>query len=68
LHAAASNSQHPFGNPASERPTARERDARSSALGFAPQPYDWFALSRMMTQQARHLPKTALLLARLRMT
>jgi hypothetical protein len=25
----------------------------SSALGFASQPYDWFAFSRMMTLQAR---------------
>ena len=24
-----------------------------SALGFASQPYDWFAFSRMMTLQAR---------------
>jgi len=61
-------SQHPFGNPATEQLTVREHDVRRPALGFAPQPYGWFAFSRMMTQQARHSPKTALLLTCLRLT
>ncbi len=41
---AASDSQHPFGGQA----TSQLR----LALGFAPQPCDWFAFSRMKTLQA----------------
>ena len=36
------DSQHPFGNPAA---TA----CKATVLGFASQPFDWFAFSRMMT-------------------
>ena len=38
------DSQHPFGGQATGH--------FWPALGFAPQPYDWFAFSRMMTLQA----------------
>ena len=40
------NSQHPFGDQAATT-------CKVMALGFASQPYDWFAFSRMMTLQAR---------------
>jgi hypothetical protein len=40
------NSQHPFGNPATTI-------CKIEVLGFASQPFDWFAFSRMMTLQAR---------------
>jgi hypothetical protein len=40
------DSQHPFGNQATTR-------CKFVALGFASQPFDWFAFSRMMTLQAR---------------
>jgi hypothetical protein len=40
------DSQHPFGDQATTR-------CKFVALGFASQPYDWFAFSRMMTLQAR---------------
>ena len=40
------NSQHPFGDQAAT-------SCKFVALGFASQPYDWFAFSRMMTLQAR---------------
>jgi hypothetical protein len=40
------DSQHPFGNQAST-------SCKFVALGFASQPFDWFAFSRMMTLQAR---------------
>ena len=40
------DSQHPFGNPATTI-------CKIAALGFASQPFDWFAFSRMMTLQAR---------------
>jgi hypothetical protein len=36
------NSQHPFGDQAAT-------SCKFVALGFASQPYDWFAFSRMMT-------------------
>jgi len=39
------DSQHPFGNPATTI-------CKITALGFASQPFDWFAFSRMMTLQA----------------
>jgi hypothetical protein len=40
------DSQHPFGNPATTT-------CKVAVLGFASQPFDWFAFSRMMTLQAR---------------
>ena len=40
------DSQHPFGNPATTT-------CKVTVLGFASQPFDWFAFSRMMTLQAR---------------
>ena len=40
------DSQHPFGDQATAT-------CKVVALGFASQPYDWFAFSRMMTLQAR---------------
>jgi len=40
-----SDSQHPFGGQAASH-------KKWSALSFAPQSFDWFALSRMMTLQA----------------
>ena len=40
------DSQHPFGDQATTK-------CKFEALGFASQPYDWFAFSRMMTLQAR---------------
>ena len=40
------DSQHPFGDQATAI-------CKIVALGFASQPYDWFAFSRMMTLQAR---------------
>ena len=46
----ADGSQHPFGNQATI-PCHAEAPP-SMALGFAPQPCDWFAFSRMMTLQA----------------
>jgi len=39
------DSQHPFGDQATAM-------CKIVALGFASQPYDWFAFSRMMTLQA----------------
>jgi hypothetical protein len=39
------DSQHPFGDQATAI-------CKIVALGFASQPYDWFAFSRMMTLQA----------------
>src|SRR5262245_14237207 len=44
------DSQHPFGNPATATDCEFQRNRRTrAALGFASQPYDWFAFSRMMT-------------------
>jgi hypothetical protein len=40
------DSQHPFGDQATAV-------CKTVALGFASQPCDWFAFSRMMTLQAR---------------
>jgi hypothetical protein len=40
------DSQHPFGNPATTT-------CKVEVLGFASQPFGWFAFSRMMTLQAR---------------
>jgi hypothetical protein len=45
------HSQHPFGNQAAVRVFHARHEVRP-ALGFAPQPCDWFAFSRMMTPQA----------------
>jgi hypothetical protein len=45
------HSQHPFGNLASVRVFHARHEVRP-ALGFVPQPYDWFTFSRMMTPQA----------------
>ncbi len=44
VHIAASDSQHPFGGQATGQ--------KWPALGFASQPCDWFAFSRMKTLQA----------------
>jgi hypothetical protein len=44
--------QHPFGNPATGPQNRGNHATGDLALGFAPQPCDWFAFSRMMTQQA----------------
>jgi hypothetical protein len=44
------DSQHPFGNPATATDCEFQRNRRiRAALGFASQPCDWFAFSRMMT-------------------
>jgi hypothetical protein len=47
----SATAKHPFDSQASDHQRRYER-RRRSALCFASQPYDWFALSRMMTQQA----------------
>jgi hypothetical protein len=46
------DSQHPFGDQATAICLSAAADT-IVALGFASQPYDWFAFSRMMTMQAR---------------
>ena len=46
------DSQHPFGDQATAILLSAAADT-IVALGFASQPYDWFAFSRMMTLQAR---------------
>jgi hypothetical protein len=46
------DSQHPFGDQATAIWLSAAADT-IVALGFASQPYDWFAFSRMMTMQAR---------------
>ena len=46
------DSQHPFGDQAAAI-WFRIEIRTIVALGFASQPYDWFAFSRMMTLQAR---------------
>jgi hypothetical protein len=46
------SSQHPFGNQAAICVTELALGHRTRPFGFASQPYDWFAFSRMMTLQA----------------
>src|SRR4051812_18207276 len=45
------DSQHPFGDQATTTCLSAAADT-VVALGFASQPHDWFAFSRMMTLQA----------------
>src|SRR5687767_3250426 len=45
--------KHPFGNQATaSRRGVLRTDYALRPFGFASQPYDWFAVSRMMTPQA----------------